>query len=65
MSWVGFSLAGFQVTLIGRFWVTPEASKPATPSRRPDFLTRLKKIYKDKPLRVTGAELISRERGRY
>jgi hypothetical protein len=25
MSWVGFSLAGFQVTFIGRFWVTAEA----------------------------------------
>ncbi len=39
--------------------------KPATPSLRPDFLARLKKIYKNKPQRVSGAELISRERARY
>jgi hypothetical protein len=24
MSWVSVSLAGFQVTISGRFWVTPE-----------------------------------------
>jgi hypothetical protein len=24
MSWAAFLLAGFQVTIIGRFWVTPE-----------------------------------------
>ena len=39
--------------------------KPATPSLRPDFLARLKKIYRNKPQRVSGAELISRERARY
>lgn len=39
-------------------------AKSAAPSERPDFLRRLKKIYRDKPLRVTGAELVSRERGR-
>jgi hypothetical protein len=27
---LSFSLAGFQVTLIGRFWVTPEARSPRT-----------------------------------
>ena len=27
MSWVSVSLAGFQVTISGRFWVTPEAKK--------------------------------------
>ena len=40
---------------------------PATPAalgRRPDFLARLKKIYRGKPLKVSGAELISRERDR-
>src|SRR5450755_2187780 len=31
-----FSLAGFQVTLIGRFWVTPEASDLAAANRRHD-----------------------------
>jgi hypothetical protein len=35
------------------------------PSQRPDFLARLKKIYRSKPLKATGAELLSRERGRY
>jgi antitoxin (DNA-binding transcriptional repressor) of toxin-antitoxin stability system len=40
-------------------------TKPAEPCRAPDFLARLKEIYKNKPLKVTGADLISRERGRY
>lgn len=35
------------------------------PCPRPDFLARLKKIYRGKPLKVSGAELVSRERGRY
>ncbi len=39
-------------------------TKPAVPSERPDFLARLKKIYPGKPLKVTGAKLLSRERGR-
>jgi len=38
---------------------------PATPPRLPDFLARLRAIYKDKPLKVSGAELIARERGRF
>jgi antitoxin (DNA-binding transcriptional repressor) of toxin-antitoxin stability system len=38
---------------------------PRAPSRRPDFLGRLKKIYRGKPLRVTGAELVSLERDRF
>ncbi len=37
----------------------------AIPSQRPDFLARLKKMYRGKRLKVTGAELVSRERGRY
>jgi antitoxin (DNA-binding transcriptional repressor) of toxin-antitoxin stability system len=40
-------------------------SRPAIPSRRPDFLARLKRIYGDRRMKVSGAELISRERGRY
>jgi len=40
-------------------------SPPAFPPRLPDFLARLKEIYKHKPIKVTGAELIARERGRY
>jgi hypothetical protein len=38
--------------------------QPAIPCPRPDFLTRLKKIYRGKPLKATGAELVSRERDR-
>ncbi len=40
-------------------------AKPAILSLRPDFLARLKKIYRGKPLQVTGAELVSLERVRY
>ncbi len=39
--------------------------KRAIPSQGPDFLARLKKMYRGKPVKVTGAELVSRERGRY
>jgi antitoxin (DNA-binding transcriptional repressor) of toxin-antitoxin stability system len=39
--------------------------KPLSSPRHPDFLARLRKIYGGKPLKVAGAELISRERGRY
>jgi antitoxin (DNA-binding transcriptional repressor) of toxin-antitoxin stability system len=35
----------------------------AVPCPRPDFLARLKKIHRGKPLKVSGAELVSRERG--
>src|SRR5213594_3193103 len=40
-------------------------AKPAVALARPDFLRRLKEIYRGKPLRVTGAELVSLERGLY
>jgi antitoxin (DNA-binding transcriptional repressor) of toxin-antitoxin stability system len=33
--------------------------------QRPDFKARLKKIYGDKVLKVSGAELLARERTRY
>jgi hypothetical protein len=42
-------------------------SLPARPDRavqRPDFLARLKKIYK-KTLKVAGADLVSSERNRF
>jgi antitoxin (DNA-binding transcriptional repressor) of toxin-antitoxin stability system len=41
---------------------------PVTPNsspRRPDFLARLKKLYRGKPLKVSSAELLSSERGRF
>ena len=39
--------------------------RPAMSPRRPDFLARLKKLYRGKPLKVTAAELLSAERGRF
>ena len=38
--------------------------QPVAPSLRPDFLARLKKIYRGRLLKVSGAELVSRERDR-
>ena len=32
---------------------------------RPDFLARLKELYGTKPLKVSGAELLARERERF
>jgi len=40
----------------------PKPIKPAISAPRPDFLARLRKLYGSKQLKVTGAELISRER---
>jgi antitoxin (DNA-binding transcriptional repressor) of toxin-antitoxin stability system len=47
--------------VIARLVGTP----PATPGRRPDFLARLKRIYGNKRLKVTGAKLVAEERGRW
>jgi antitoxin (DNA-binding transcriptional repressor) of toxin-antitoxin stability system len=41
----------------------PPSSKTA--ASRPDFLARLKRVYRGKPLKVTGAELITSERDRF
>ena len=38
---------------------------PAPPPRRPDFLARLQTVYGNSPLKVSGAELIARERERF
>jgi hypothetical protein len=51
-----------QITKRKRVSVPLVREKPPTPACRPDFLARLKKIYRGKPLKVSGAELISRER---
>jgi antitoxin (DNA-binding transcriptional repressor) of toxin-antitoxin stability system len=40
-------------------------SKPAAPSRCPDFLARLRKLYGKSRIKVSGAELVSRGRDRY
>ena len=39
-------------------------AKSAVPSRKPDFLARLSKIYRGKRMKVSGAELVAQERGR-
>jgi antitoxin (DNA-binding transcriptional repressor) of toxin-antitoxin stability system len=38
---------------------------PAAEAKRPDFKARLKQIYGDKVLKVSGAELLAKERTRY
>jgi antitoxin (DNA-binding transcriptional repressor) of toxin-antitoxin stability system len=45
--------------VIARLLPCPPAKTPDLP----DFLARLKVIYKNKPLKVTGADLIARQRG--
>ena len=40
-------------------------SPPVTPLRMPDFLARVKEIYQNEPVKIRGAELIAKERGRY
>jgi len=37
----------------------------AVSPRLPDFLARLKQIYQNNPVKMSGAKLIARERGRY
>jgi len=37
----------------------------STASRRPDFLARLRNIYGDRTLEVSGAQLLKQERDRY
>jgi antitoxin (DNA-binding transcriptional repressor) of toxin-antitoxin stability system len=37
----------------------------STVGRRPDFLARLRSIYGDKILKVSGAQLLAEERDRY
>lgn len=54
-----------QVTKRGKMIARLLPVNPAAPARRPDFLARLRKIYRGKPLQVTGAELLSRERDRF
>ncbi len=53
-----------QITKRKRIIARLVPTKPGVPAQRPDFLARLKKIYRGKPLKVTGAELVSRERDR-
>ena len=43
--------------------LVPEAAADAV--QLPDFLARLRSIYGEKPLPVTGAELVAEDRNRY
>ena len=58
---------GEEIYVTKRKWVIARLlpAKAAAPSRRPDFMGRLKKIYRGKPLQVTGAELVSLGRERF
>lgn len=39
--------------------------RPTPSPQRPDFLARLKKLYRSKPLKTSTAEILSSERGRF
>lgn len=54
-----------QITKRKRVIASLVPAKPSTPARRPDFLARLKKIYRGKKLKITGAELVARDRERF
>lgn len=38
---------------------------PVASPKRPDFLARLKRLYRGKPLKITGADLLAAERERF
>jgi antitoxin (DNA-binding transcriptional repressor) of toxin-antitoxin stability system len=59
--------AGQEVQITRRKKVIARMLPPAAVSsgKRPDFLGRLKSIYGDKQLAVSGSELIEAERNRY
>jgi len=58
---------GREIEITKRKRVIARLVPPSPPMRgkRPDFLGRLKKIYGDKALAVSGAELLAKERDRY
>ncbi|MBI3667309.1 MAG: hypothetical protein HY236_13970 [Acidobacteria bacterium] len=58
---------GEEIQITKRKRVIARLSPPESPPspHRPDFLARLKKIYGKKVLKVSGAELLARERDRY
>jgi len=49
--------------VIGR--LVPESAGAKTGQELPDFMGRMRKIYGNKVLAVSGAELISKDRDRY
>lgn len=54
-----------QVTKRKRVIARLVPAKPPRAVKRPDFLARLKKLYRKGPLKITGAKRIAEERGRY
>ena len=54
-----------QVTKRGRVVARLVPPVPPASAKRPNFLGRLKKIYGNKLLKVSGAELLARERRRF
>jgi len=54
-----------QITKRGRPVALLVPVRPRRPAKMPDFLARLKKIYGEKVLKISGAELLAEERGRY
>lgn len=52
-----------QITKHKRVIVRLVREKSATPARRPDFLARLNSLYRNKRMKVSGAELLAQERG--
>jgi len=54
-----------QITKRKRVIATLVPAKAPIPTKRPDFLARLKKIYGAKTLKVSGAALLAKDRGRH
>jgi hypothetical protein len=54
-----------QITKRKRVIATLVPAKAPIPTKRPDFLARLKKIYGAKTLKVSGAAVLAKDRCRY
>ncbi len=54
-----------QITKRKQVVATMRPPRPAAPARRPDFLARVKEIYRGKPMRVSNAVLLARDRARH
>jgi len=54
-----------QITKLGKPIAILVPVREQGPAGLPDFLARLKAIYGEKVLEVSGAELLAEERGRY
>lgn len=54
-----------QITKYGRVIARLVPERPGCPRKMPDFGARMRKIFGDKVLEVSGADLISADRDRY